>query len=814
MIGNMNSSREWQKGIYKVRRRQGVAEGGWLGWLGALALLAASAAADEAVFLALQGDGAASLVIDERNARAFVIDGGSSGVGGIAGSLVGESDPLGHMLDRGIRELFVICSHPHRDHMSGLIRMVEDDRLTRFERVVFVDNDFERRTGKPSLLAHYRSAGGGGAGGPEAGYLAVEGPTPIAPAGSGGVAVELYGGTVGTSEHDRAIVTTYTIEDGERSNTVVDFDDASKELVEHWSRVTTAEPNTLVVSHHGSKYNYSAEVLNAHPSIRAAIIAVNDNNRYMHPAPEVLSHLVEKLGPDRVFVTRSEPGSNVVATAEGVTAAEENRVRLAGFVGLQIERHVTRVEALHELGDATLDPAAGDRLGSGDSSLRLVGELEEQGKLTARQAAMYRNSVTAVVALGAVQRLVLGGDDPGTGGMPGYRYVSVGKLGPETSNGTAEFAELHRDLQEAEKRGEGRPGSPLRATPSKAYAGGIEKAGRMFRTAITLPVPTFGGIIVGNGSLTPTPREIGFAMRQGAEGDWEVWIEIRLADGRLASYVDLTPGELWSAYNFVQPERELVEKHPDLLGNSAGLVGLDSGGSTSWKFAIHPAIADTVLAVPAMQVDMFLAANKQPEGVPSFESALTAEGRKLLRWQWFDAPAAFEVQGQRLLVRSSVEPAHCLMRVRLVEVPPWANWYDNDMGVEREVQRRMRLVGQADRIRKELRSEDIREPAEASRATRSPESLASVWRRLQEQAVRKQVVEERVLTFDMDRMTSYIGQICGTYRPLRKIDRLARVIALLNWYRGADERRLPPLPEGVEPARRQTPNQYSFEDLR
>ena len=72
-------------------------------------------------------------------------------------------------------------------------------------------------------------------------------------------------------------------------------------------------------------------------------------------------------------------------------------------------------------------------------------------------------------------------------------------------------------------------------------------------------------------------------------------------------------------------------------------------------------------------------------------------------------------------------------------------------------------------------------------------------------------IEKQVPVSDAERMTPYIDDICRSYAPLRKINRLAKLVALLNWYQGAAERHLPDLPEGVKPSIRTVPNWYPFD---
>ena len=674
-------------------------------------------------------------------------------------------------------------------------------------RVVFIDSDYERRTGTPSLLTLYRT-GGGSQGGQETDYLAVDGRTTIVPRGGGGVAVELFGGTVGDSEHDRAIISTYVIADGERSNTVVDFDDASKALLEYWSRETGIAPDTVVMSHHGSKYNYSEDVLDANPSIRNAVISVNDKNRYFHPAPEVLLDLVRRLGPDHVFVTRSEPGENVVAGPGGVVGEETNRSRLAEFVGLQVDRHSARVESLRELGDAVLDDSGGGAWRDDKSDLRLVERLLDEGRLSPQKAARYRNSVVALSTLGVVEQLVRGTDMAPSALPSAYRYAPRGR-GPRGSNGTEQFFVKQAELQEVAQRTETGSGGAL----SQEHAGGIGKAGRMFRAAISSALPLFGGVILGNGSPTEPPSKLEFVVESIEAGDHEVSIEVLLADGRRASYADLTVGELWSAYNFVQPGRELRERYPAAISNSGGLVGLEDLTADGWTFAIHPAIADTVLAVPAMRVDMFLEAASRSEGEEFvFVSQLVTGGKRTYTYQWFDTPAVFEVEGQRLVVRAHVDPKECLMRVRLIDLPAWFESTDARGSVAREVGRRMKVAGWTKPGR--TVSDALGKARKAGTREHGIEGILQRLRREKEmEALVKQVVDELEPTSDMERMTPFIREVCRDFGPLRKIDRLAKVIALLNWYGDGGQRALPPLPSNVGPMERATANGYFWDDV-
>ena len=103
--------------------------------------------AQSVVFLPLQREGAASLVLDETASTAYILDGGQTG--SLVGHPVIEGQPiLKYFWKAGYRNLYIVCSHPHADHLAGLVELVryrsqgpEDIDLTQFDKVLFVDSD-------------------------------------------------------------------------------------------------------------------------------------------------------------------------------------------------------------------------------------------------------------------------------------------------------------------------------------------------------------------------------------------------------------------------------------------------------------------------------------------------------------------------------------------------------------------------------------------------------------------------------------------------------------------------------------------------
>ena len=794
------------------------------------------------------------------------------------GAVVGENDPLGNLLARGVRELFIVCSHPHRDHMSGLVSLIQDRRIAQLERVVFLDNDYERRTGRESLLTIYRKRsgfgpgpdGGDGPDGPDPDYRAVQGKLPIEPGGGGGMAIELYGGIRGADEHDRAIISAYTIREGDKANTVVDFDDASKDLIEEWSRETGLKPRTLVMSHHGSKYNYRTDILDAHPSVRDVVIPVNDANRYFHPSPEVLLDLVKRLGPEHVFITRSEPGANIKAVATGVSADGDNEARLSSFVALQLDRHAANLERLHEIADAKLTPIeARTAERASNPSLAVIERLVEKGEMTPQLGGRFRRSVTAMPLLAAVHDRAAprpqkeewqddatayryaAAPSPRQGsnnGTPGYftkqaellgaAYGSggaaIGSAGPEVGGGPTSSAgsiATGGGPAVSSTSGGGVPGPTGGGVPRVGGArvpqgpsgGG---GGIMFRTALARPSPIFGGIILGNEAVTPEPNRLEFVEQVTPDGEDFLTIRVTMQDGRVGEYANFTAGELWSAYQFVQPTAGYLKNYPKAISNSAGLVGIDGKFDDGWKFVLHPAIADTTFASAAMRVDMFLAAVGGTEELPKYAQDLpkpTLLGRS---WQWFDAPAEFMLDGERLVIEAGVEPKSCLMRVRVIEAKPpeWMDPADMKGSLQRESERRLKTeiielfreinpdVAPPNELDNDAMLEWVTKAIEGASEEEMQEVAAflllKVW--VIPVEIEAELAEEGPVS-DADRMTPYIGSICKAYRPLRKINRLAKLIALLNWYQGKTGRVLPELPASAKPVKTTVPNWYSYE---
>lgn len=323
----------------------------------------------------------------------------------------------------------------------------------------------------------------------------------------------------------------------------------------------------------------------------------------------------------------------------------------------------------------------------------------------------------------------------------------------------------------------------------------------MFVSMLALSMPAWGGVILGNrsdpDSLRPARLEFPVLADDGS-GIPAFGIRAVLADGRVLDYSDVTPTELWAAYQFVQPGEGLERVHgptASVPGNAAGLVGMTEVHDDYWDFAIHPAIANTFLSRDAMRLDMMLsrasniASEKGSEKLPDFLRHIAwGDLVDFATYQWYDAPARIRAADGRLAVEAVDEPSDCLMRVRLVWLahPPY--WYSSRSDIQWYLERSRR----------------IREQASASYI---PEKMIDEMYR---QSVEEEMSKELEPGMESDfSLNPSLGPICHAFDALRSVDRLARLVAILNWYREGTGQDLPPLPPAVLPVQEAVPASWN-----
>lgn len=773
--------------------------------------------AQEIHVLALAGDGSASVLIDEEARLAYIIDGGRTKKG-ITGALI-EGKPVLEYLSTRVNTLVIACSHPHLDHMGGLKAMVQSASINRF-RVAFVD-DKEINDAKSLANLYWHSP-------------ARAAPPEILHASSvyndafskvlsslkvtnASMAVHNFvydPAKIGKDSHDRAMITQYSVGSKSKSRQMVDFDDASTKLVTAWAGRKGARADVLIYPHHGSRNNEISLLLNdpKRYHLTDVIISVNRQNRYFHPSPDVLLELVQKLGPEHIYVTDSEIGNNVSVRADGELVTGDSvpaSQRLAKLVDARIEEARTELLGLVQEARATstVRPSAGpdrerlvayigggavggqERAGRATTLLSDLEDLEGVRGVITKTNRSQRDWLAPFLVAVNLRGNPPGGDESRGGPPPPEGSDAGGGEGPRPeiprSSGSGEGAlQTHgatRSGQEAWMR--------LRQGGDKQ----VVRTGRV-KGELAFAVPRFGGVILGNDVTGPPVRDIEFVAIALGEDDHHhleskdngdirgVYIRAILEDGKVGEYTDVTPIELDVAYNLVQPTREITRKYP-VTEEDAGLVGMSKIDGDWWEFGIHPAVADTSLAQDAMRLDMFLVAAdkllRQPvPSAPGYIVNIPIRSWAFNTYQWYDAESEVEVRDGRLVIYAKSSPASCLMRVRLVQFQPL--WYDS-RNPERSFEREMMF--------------------RVMRENNKPDGSPPLRRREIEQALNGEVEDlARQPREDSESVTPYLAELCGSFDALTAVERLARIVGLLHWYRETSHKALPPLPTGM-PAR-------------
>jgi len=300
--------------------------GSWLFWVFALALnlVPVPARSQQLTYLPLQRPGQASVAVDAAKQTAYIIDFGKDASGT---EIILDGKPLlDRLAELRVERLVVSCSHPHSDHMGGIRALFQNANLffkdeaktqPRFKSVRFIDDGVAQplhsifRTvlkDNPAIEVTYASARSKNAFEPVS-------------ASTDAVFVENvpYRRNMAAGVHGAAVVTKITLEG---KYTILDFDDAESVAIE---RVVAAlqkrgvkEIDAFVVPHHGSRYHDIEPIFALNP--KSAIITVNPENRYGHPAPEILLKLMDKLRPENVVFTGSTGG--VVLDGAGIRSAQ------------------------------------------------------------------------------------------------------------------------------------------------------------------------------------------------------------------------------------------------------------------------------------------------------------------------------------------------------------------------------------------------------------------------------------------------------------------------------------------------------------
>jgi beta-lactamase superfamily II metal-dependent hydrolase len=714
-------------------------------------------------FLALKGEGSASVVIDDATETAYITDGGKGKASGIQGAAIDGERVLDYLLGQQVKRLVITCSHPHSDHMGGLRAAVRSSKIKSFDELVFIDNDYERRERarlneageetaqkRESLVTIYENKWGKG-GKPPVTYRSAFGKNAFEGLARKGAEVLVSNFAydpkrIGKNIHDEAVVTQYDLSDGVNSIRMVDFDDASTALVDTWvGGPPPPKVNVLVVPHHGSANNNISEILSRSEDLglRDVIIPVNLDNQYNHPDPEVLRGLLERFRPEHVFLTGSVKGDNVEVTTESVQAeggSARNSERLASFLRKRLDRLQTEAQSVIQ----TLAGRASERaedLPDGPLSEATLEKLAVRQLITPEELTLLRRVVRSAPALEASLKIVapeserrdvLAGLGRGLDPLRLDRFPSGFEPEPPESGG-----KRYKDVLASQKGPEEPPlsgsGKP-RPEPPRTGGPGSGVVPSMFEEEMARESLTWGGVMLGNKGHYEGSRPVSLefpAPPSDVKTTLPV-IRVHFEDGDSADYADVTPTELWAAYNFIQPSAELKKEYGPIPARAAGLVGAKrrKGGR---DFAIHPAIIGTYLARESMRLDIVIrAAGTTGVSVPAALIGQKWSSFDSYGYQWFDEEARIRVHDGRIEIEPESEPKDCFLRFRVEPTDP---------------------------------------------------------------------------NFDRN---AFLEAICQSFDSYRTVERFAKVIAVLNWYTEASGESLPELPTFVRPVRDKVPAQSSL----
>ena len=209
----------------------------------------------------------------------------------------GGSNPQAVILELGRKMPFwdrtidlVILTHPHADHVTGLIEVLKRYRV---KQVLYTDLDYD----SPAYQAWLK--------------LVEEKGIEHTLARSGQM-VELGGGAVArviTPSRNMSL-DEYGIDNQgvvielimDKISFLLTADIGYERELDLISQRAISQYTVLKVAHHGSDTSTTSEFL-ATASPRIAVISAGADNRFGHPDPEVIARLEARVGPERIFRT-------------------------------------------------------------------------------------------------------------------------------------------------------------------------------------------------------------------------------------------------------------------------------------------------------------------------------------------------------------------------------------------------------------------------------------------------------------------------------------------------------------------------------
>jgi beta-lactamase superfamily II metal-dependent hydrolase len=718
----------------------------------AWALIVNEANGQRAEFLSLDSEGTASVYTDSVGRIAYLLDGGRKG--SLVRPRLDNKPVLAALLDRGIKHLVVTCSHPHDDHAGGLIEVIDSDaNVARFDNITFVDSDYPEAESlyqrflqrwpnyppskvryesakKRDAFAYFRSSGGDC----KMSNFVYEPPNePSHP-------------------HGQTVIATTDLTKAGTTTRVVDFDDASSALVAQWAEWAKANPaerrpDIIIAPHHSSDLTEISLLLDSAIRPKACVITANSSNRFVHPGPANWLKLVESLGVENVHVTAT---GNVVVTEKGLPALSKEA------------RSAIRTQVIGPL----IARVQKDRA------------ISYEERLTADSKSVKRKIERAEERIKALEDLNVkyggpAGDTPflvaPSSSSIGPSSITGASGGPSGTNGTEAYRTLSQELSSKS----GPTARQMRTNPTTTAHATRFRASRA-------GAPIFGGIIFGNSASPDSARPIHAQIILQKENDDEggdrdvpvIHVVARQGGKEVEGYWrDAAPTELWAAYHMVHPKSEWK-----LPAGECGIVGKVGDGFWPWQFAIHPAVADTALALAAMQLDMFPAVVQEDE---NWRDIATLLPKDFDSYRWIDERARITIAKGEIQVVPDTGPDKCLLRLRF-----WQHPLSSDVKVN----------GQD---AYELLSERIEKRRVAfKKAHGRPVSEDEEEKIVEEEA--KKFGDQYGIEPKYDE-AKFLTTVFGKFGPVQSMERFARAIAIMNWLSDSLGKDFPIWPANAKP---------------
>lgn len=637
--------------------------------------------AQTAYFPYMSKEGSASIILSENTKTAFIVDGGKRSA--LVGSGFGPETLLSTLHEDGYRHVVILCSHPHADHEDGVVDLVKYKSdgtipdISSFESVTLIDASYDKESNLynslKSIHGELRNATHLDATARDA-FESI--PHLKGAPGNANAQVSnfVYTPDENAGIHGSSIITHTILADDKGRTLLVDFDDASSKLIATWANwardnLPTTDSRIFVAPHHGSRHNDITPLCD--PGIRpeAVIVAVNPRNRYKHPHAEHWNQWIDAVGLENIHFTGVKDNRDersVKITASGLSPVDPEELALV------------RSRILRPL------------IKSAERDVRLVRERWIHGS-ESRLESRYNTTVSRLRNLRRIELYYSAADprgetptefaslhvwSPFDQGNPGEPLDPDGPTGPRrpdggptprptsprpsgpTDGGVAHFVELQR--------------SSIDALDSSIAAESDSVA--RFRTAIRMQ-PKFGGVILGNRVAGPDASLLKAEILMVDEDDLDsiAFPRLRLlfdVPGRGQTYFEYdeaTSTEMWCAHHFVMPPQQWQRDY-DLERDQFNLIGTKDYEGTpdgARGFGIHPAIANTPIAVDAMHVDL-LPGVILDLGSPdsSASKALTRYRENYEALQWFDIPTRVSLEGSSVVVTPEDSTQRSVLQLR------------------------------------------------------------------------------------------------------------------------------------------------------